>query len=135
MSRVEVVSAVIAWRGRILFTQRDPRSSYPWTWESAGGKVELGEGQRFALARELREELGVDALIGDRLASFDFDPPEVDRALRVTFYRVDRFEGTPRALQAIGIGWFLPVEVLGLRLAPANARFREGLMDLARRSA
>lgn len=133
--RVEVVSAVIVRNGRILFTQRDPmRSSYGWSWESAGGKVELGEAPTDALARELREELDIDAIIGDEVASFYFDPPEVERSLRVTFYRVARMAGTPVARQAIGIGWFTPEEIGGLVLAPANARFREGLAVLARAS-
>lgn len=57
---VEVAAGVIrASDGRFLLGRRAPGSFYPGCWEFPGGKVEAGESPAAALARELREELGI----------------------------------------------------------------------------
>ncbi len=134
--RIEVVAAVIVREGRVLLQQRHPtRSDFGLLWESPGGKVELGEEPCRALARELREELGLvvdGAAIGSVLASFDFEPPVVPRPLRVSFHHVDIDAEVPRLLEAAGLGWFRAAEIAVLAMAPANVRFRERLMKYAR---
>jgi 8-oxo-dGTP diphosphatase len=52
----------------VLICQR--RSDQPMSlkWEFPGGKIEVGETAELALARELHEELGIDAVIGRRVA-------------------------------------------------------------------
>jgi 8-oxo-dGTP diphosphatase len=62
-----VVGAAILRDGRCLVTQRGPDMSMPGKWEFPGGKVEPGERPEVALARELEEELGLRAEIGDCL--------------------------------------------------------------------
>ena len=67
-SRLRVVAAVV-WRdGRLLMTQRPPGGPLGLQWEFPGGKIEAGESAERALAREVREELGVGAIPGDTLA-------------------------------------------------------------------
>jgi len=67
-SPLRVVAAVV-WRdGRLLMTQRPPGGPLGLQWEFPGGKIEAGESPERALAREVREELGVGALPGDTLA-------------------------------------------------------------------
>ncbi|HVZ41768.1 MAG TPA: (deoxy)nucleoside triphosphate pyrophosphohydrolase [Candidatus Kapabacteria bacterium] len=53
--------------GRILLCQRPAGKPYALQWEFPGGKVEPGESAAEALARELREELGIEAEIGPML--------------------------------------------------------------------
>jgi 8-oxo-dGTP diphosphatase len=62
-----VVAALILRESRILVCQRRRDDSHPLQWEFPGGKVETGELPQEALARELREELGVEATIGREL--------------------------------------------------------------------
>ena len=62
-----VAAALIVRNSRLLVCQRHRDDSHPLQWEFPGGKVELGESPAQALARELREELGVDARIGKEL--------------------------------------------------------------------
>jgi len=58
---VRVVAAVVRRDGRLLLTQRPPGGALGMQWELPGGKIEPGETPERALARELREELGVGA--------------------------------------------------------------------------
>ena len=69
---MEVVAAVIERDGQILIGQRKARGRHGLKWEFPGGKVEPGEELRAALARELREELGIDAQIGEEIERYDF---------------------------------------------------------------
>lgn len=52
----------------VLICQRKPDQPMSLKWEFPGGKIEPGEGPEAALARELDEELGIAAVIGDRVA-------------------------------------------------------------------
>ena len=57
---VLVVAAVIVRGGRVLLSRRPPGKHLAGLWEFPGGKVEDGETPEAALAREVREELGVE---------------------------------------------------------------------------
>ena len=63
-----VVAALIVADGQILACQRTRHQPMPLKWEFPGGKIEEGEQPRDALRRELDEELGIDATIGDEVA-------------------------------------------------------------------
>src|SRR5258708_8508750 len=63
-----VVGAVIEKDGKVLVGQRTRHQTMPLKWEFPGGKIEEGEQPRDALRRELEEELGIKATIGDEIA-------------------------------------------------------------------
>jgi 8-oxo-dGTP diphosphatase len=63
-NRIVVVAALIQRAGKLLVCQRRSGDSFGLKWEFPGGKVHDGEGPADALTRELREELGVDPLVG-----------------------------------------------------------------------
>ncbi|MEX3103354.1 (deoxy)nucleoside triphosphate pyrophosphohydrolase [Streptomyces niveiscabiei] len=65
--RIVVVGAALLDGGRLLAARRSAPPELAGRWELPGGKVERGEKAEDALARELREELGVDAEVGDRV--------------------------------------------------------------------
>jgi 8-oxo-dGTP diphosphatase len=62
---IPVVVALIVRDGAVLMCQRPKEKIYGLKWEFPGGKVEAGESKPHALARELQEELGIDAQIGE----------------------------------------------------------------------
>ncbi|MEO8100629.1 MAG: (deoxy)nucleoside triphosphate pyrophosphohydrolase [Acidobacteriota bacterium] len=105
MNPIQVVAAVIERDGRILIGQRRADKSHPLKWEFPGGKVESGEDSRDALARELREELAIDAKIGELLESYEFRYKETGPATLLLFYRVTEFSGEPQNLDFAQILW------------------------------
>ncbi|WP_369960572.1 (deoxy)nucleoside triphosphate pyrophosphohydrolase [Leifsonia sp. EB34] len=64
---LQVVAAVIVRDGAVLACRRAPHKDAAGRWEFPGGKVEPGETPEAALARELREELGVQVRVGSLL--------------------------------------------------------------------
>ena len=91
---VLVVAAVIERAGRILIGQRKRGDWNEYKWEFPGGKVEVGETPRAALARELTEELRITAEIGDEITRYGHQyrgrPP-----IELIFFRVTIFTGEP----------------------------------------
>ncbi len=63
-----VAAALILRGGEVLICQRRPDQPMALKWEFPGGKMEPGESAEQALKRELEEELGIDAVIGSRVA-------------------------------------------------------------------
>src|SRR6266568_4654784 len=65
--KIRVVGAMIERDGKYLITQRSARATLPLLWEFPGGRVEAGETDEEALARELREEMGIEVAVGTRV--------------------------------------------------------------------
>jgi 8-oxo-dGTP diphosphatase len=111
-----VVAGAMITGGMLLVAQRDRPPELAGMWELPGGKVAPGETDDEALVRELREELGVDVIVGERLGH--------DVALNATMtlraYRVTCTAGTPRADDHCALQWVTVAELDGLRWVPAD---------------
>ncbi len=70
-----VVAGLIVKDGKLLVCQRTRHQTMPLKWEFPGGKIEEGEQPRNALRRELEEELGIVATIGDEVARIQHEYP------------------------------------------------------------
>jgi 8-oxo-dGTP diphosphatase len=101
---MDVVAAVIERDECILICQRKRGGRHPLKWEFPGGKVEPGEDPRSALARELREELQLDARIGAKLHTGTVLYSTGPR-IQLQFYSVTEFSGEPVNLQFEQIVW------------------------------
>jgi 8-oxo-dGTP diphosphatase len=77
---------------RILICQRTRHQPFPLKWEFPGGKIEPGEQPRNALRRELEEELGIDAVIGDEVARIQHTYSR-GGAVELRFFLVNDFAG------------------------------------------
>lgn len=73
---VRVVGAAIVRDRRCLATRRGPNQRFAGYYEFPGGKIEPGEGPRAALARELKEELNIEARIDEWLARSTAKTPD-----------------------------------------------------------
>lgn len=88
----QVVAAFIVQNGKVLICQRTQHQPMPLKWEFPGGKIEEGEQPRDALRRELEEELGIDAVVGDELVRIRHNYRN-GGSVELRFYIVDAFQG------------------------------------------
>lgn len=116
MSNQIVVAGALIAGNALLVAQRDRPSALAGLWELPGGKVAAGETDEAALARELKEELGVDVTVGARLG--------VDVALNPTTalraYLVTQTGGTLHPNDHRAIKWVVADELDGLEWVPAD---------------
>jgi 8-oxo-dGTP diphosphatase len=70
-----VVAGLIIQDGKLLVCQRTRHQTMPLKWEFPGGKIEDGEQPRDALRRELEEELGIVAIVGNEIARIQHEYP------------------------------------------------------------
>src|SRR5213076_2723034 len=87
-----VVAALLFKDERILVCQRTRHQTMPLKWEFPGGKIERGERAREALVRELEEELGITAEIGDEVARVRHSYRR-GHAVQLQFFLVTEFGG------------------------------------------
>src|SRR5690348_5433436 len=88
----QVVAALIVRGEQLLICQRTHDQPMPLKWEFPGGKIEPGEEERAALRRELEEELGISATIGEKVTSIQHHYKK-GGAVELHFYRVKEYEG------------------------------------------
>jgi 8-oxo-dGTP diphosphatase len=119
-----VVAAVIRdGHGRLLLQQALPGKRHSGMWEFPGGKVESVETPRFALCREVAEELGIE-LFADTMepAGFAEEPALGDHpAIVMLLYNCLTWRGEPEAREGQRWGWFTRSEARLLEL-PAMDR-------------
>ncbi len=102
--RVRVVAAVVRRGDTLLVTRRPDRPGRPGQWEFPGGKVEAGEGEREALRRELREELGCASEVGAPLLRHVHRYPDLE--VELAFYACTLAPGAePAPLGVAEIAW------------------------------
>jgi 8-oxo-dGTP diphosphatase len=87
-----VVAALIFKDGKVLVCQRTRHQTMPLKWEFPGGKIEEGEQPRDALRRELDEELGIDATIGEEVSRIVHEYPD-GGSVELRFFIVREYRG------------------------------------------
>ena len=126
-----VAAALVDADGRVLVQRRPAGAAMAGLWEFPGGKVEGGETPEAALARELREELGIavapDAL---RPAAFASMGLEDGRHLLLLLFVARDWVGEPVALAADALRWIRPEDMGALAMPPADRPLVEALRRL-----
>src|SRR5882724_13582460 len=106
----QVVVALIFKQEQILVCQRTRHQTMPLKWEFPGGKMEEGEQPRDALRRELDEELGIQANVGDEVTRFRHEYPN-GNAIELRFYDVKAYSGELENRIFRAVHWAQPSEL------------------------
>lgn len=122
MRTIVVVAGVVRERGRVLVTQRKTGGHLAGAWEFPGGKLEDGEDPKDALARELREELGIDVAVGGALDVAFHRYEDAGKAVLLLFYEATRTPTSPepRALDVADLAWWGPADLVDDKFPPAD---------------
>ncbi len=116
---ITIVAALIEQNGRLLVCQRRRQDSFALKWEFPGGKLQSGETLARALERELEEELGVRARIGDEVYRTRHRYAEHSAELELIFFAAAISE-EPRSLAFEQLLWAEPAALPQLDFLPAD---------------
>ncbi len=118
MKTIVVTAAIIERDGRILVTKRQAGAHLAGVWEFPGGKCEPGESLAACMARELREELAIDAVVGHEVLAVTHDYP--DRRVELHFLACE-VAGEPTPILAQEMRWLQRHELSQLEFPAADA--------------
>jgi 8-oxo-dGTP diphosphatase len=114
-----VVAAIILNKDRILVCQRTRHQPMPLKWEFPGGKIEEGEQPRDALRRELEEELGIEATIGNEVVRIQHEYAG-GGAVELRFFDVRDYQGEIENRIFRDVRWATRKELLELDFLEAD---------------
>lgn len=128
MTKRVVAALILNHEGKILVCQRTRHQVMPMKWEFPGGKIEPGEQPRDALHRELEEELGIDAAIGEEVARIHH-VYKGGGAVELRFYVVHQYKGELENRIFRDIQWADRKELPGYDFLEADLELVRGLAE------
>jgi 8-oxo-dGTP diphosphatase len=129
--RIRVVAAALYDEaGRVLIAERPAGKHMAGRWEFPGGKIAPGESEAEALARELKEELGVD--FGSGRALMSLSHAYEDRLVEHSLWVVAIYAGEPASLDGQRLKWVDPLRLAEEDILEADRPFVEELAKLPR---
>ena len=126
MKTVNVVAAIIRDGNKIFATQRG-YGEYKDGWEFPGGKIETGETPQQALAREIKEELDTEILVGDYLTTIEYDYPAFHLSMQCFWCRI--VDGIPVLKEHEAARWLDVDHIDGVDWLPADQTIIELIKD------
>ena len=76
MANIRVVAGIAVSGRKLFIARRSPNKSLAGLWEFPGGKVEAGESDEQALAREINEEFDREILLGEKFMENTYNDSE-----------------------------------------------------------
>jgi 8-oxo-dGTP diphosphatase len=121
---IEVVAAVVERGGSYLITRRLEGTHLAGLWEFPGGKILPAETPADALRREMKEELGVEASVGELIDTVTWTYPE--KTVRIFFFRCVVW-GEPCPQERQDMLWVEAAKLPGYRFPAADLQLVERL--------
>ena len=117
---IEVSAGLIFRSGQLLITQRHAGAHLGGLWEFPGGKREPGETFEQCLARELREELGVEVAVGKLIE--ELTHAYAEKTVHLKFFRCRLVAGEPQPLDCAAVKWVTRAELAAHEFPAADAK-------------
>lgn len=117
---IPVSAGILKKDGRVLVGQRPENNTLAGLWEFPGGKIELGESPEQALARELNEELGIEAQVGELKMACTHSYGDV--GIIILFFEVLFWKGEPKTKHHMNLEWVTPDELRQKNIPDANRK-------------
>lgn len=129
MAEVHVAVGVVRnAQGQVLIARRPEHLHQGGLWEFPGGKLEAGEDTATALARELREEVGIDVLSARPWLLIRHAYP--DKTVLLDVWWVEQFQGTAQGLEGQALDWQQPTQLDRALFPVANGVIIERLLEV-----
>ncbi len=117
---VPVAAGFIRQGELVLVGQRPETHSLAGQWEFPGGKIESGETPEEALARELSEELGINATVGSLKLACTHHYGDVN--ILILFYEILYWKGELKNIHHLALEWVLPEDLKTRNIPEANRK-------------
>lgn len=117
---IPVVAGFMKKGSQVLVGQRPETHSLAGQWEFPGGKIESGETPEQALARELDEELGIEATVGELKLACTHTFGNVN--ILILFYEILYWKGEPKTKHHLMLEWIHPEELSHRQIPEANRK-------------
>ena len=124
---IPVVTAIIRREQKFLLGQRPESGSMAGVWEFPGGKIEAGESPEDALARELSEELGIQAEIGE--LKYATTHAYGETGIVLLFYEVNYWKGAVKTQHHHEIKWVSRDDLMNENLPEANRKVIHKILE------
>jgi 8-oxo-dGTP diphosphatase len=122
---IRVTAAILIHDNRILIAQRGEKDKLAGKWEFPGGKIEKSETAQECLTREMKEEFGIDVLVGEFFGESTY-PYESEIIQLLAYYTV--WTGGNFSLNAhAAVRWVALNQLREYEFAPADKPFVEKL--------
>jgi 8-oxo-dGTP diphosphatase len=118
-----VVAGLVEVDGEILVCQRRRGDTFELMWEFPGGKLQMGETPEEGLARELREELGVEAVVGPEVFRTQHRYAQMSEEIELIFFAVVVEPTAVRNIVFESMEWRAPESLGELNFLPADREF------------
>jgi 8-oxo-dGTP diphosphatase len=123
----KIIAALLQKDGKYFIARRTKKDGQEGLWEFPGGKQEEGETHEECLARELFEEFGIKAYVGNYVCSSFFILK--DRAVELMAYKVTSYEGTITLNEHSEMQWVAPDELHKYAFTKPDLVFIEYLVN------
>ena len=126
------VAAIADAQGNILIDRRKQEGLLGGLWEFPGGKIEPGESVEDCIKREIKEELGIEIEVGDRLITLDHAYTHFKVTLNV--FNCTHLSGEPQPIECDEVKWVTLDEIDRYPFPKANGRIIEALKQQEKKS-
>jgi mutator protein MutT len=123
----KLIGVAVIWndRGRVLIDRRLLQGTMGGLWEFPGGKLELGETVEDCIRREIREELGIEIVVGNHLITINHTYSQFQVTLIV--HHCQHLTGEPQTIECDEVCWVTLDELDGYTFPEANKKIIEVL--------